>query len=56
VTAQLLDGKAVVADIRVGLAQRVAHMSARGLAAAGPTAATGRAPCCWPTWSRRRGV
>ena len=34
-TAQLLDGKAVAADIRAGLAQRVAALAARGPAAAG---------------------
>ena len=36
-TAQLLDGKAVAADIRAGLARRVAALAARGPAAAGGT-------------------
>ena len=34
-TAQVLDGKAVAAEVRAGLAQRVAALAARGPAAAG---------------------
>ena len=40
-TAQVLDGKALAAEVRAGLAQRVAALAARGPAAAGGTASTG---------------
>jgi len=40
VTAQVLDGKALAAEVRAGLAQRVAALAARGPAAAGGTAST----------------
>jgi methylenetetrahydrofolate dehydrogenase (NADP+)/methenyltetrahydrofolate cyclohydrolase len=40
VTAQVLDGKAVAADIRTSLAQRVAALAARGPSATGGTASS----------------
>ena len=39
-TAQLLDGKALAADIRASLAQRVAALAARSPAATGGTASS----------------
>ena len=39
-TAQVLDGKALAAEVRAGLAQRVAALAARGPAATGGTAGT----------------
>ena len=42
-TAQVLDGKAAAAEIRAGLAQRVAALAARGPAATGGTASSASA-------------